>query len=144
MVIVAIAALNFATVRAVWGGSGPTPGLLAFGALPVASVLVIGLLVGRKRPASRPFLLGFVMFGVAALAIYIFLSIFVAEQTLMPYVSLILEPLMRITGRVPSDAYIAAIYPAAVVTLGVPQLVFALLGGYLSRRYKVTITIDRR
>ena len=84
MLFVAVAAINFAGVRAALGSRGPTHGLLAIGALPVASVLAMGLLAGRRRPDRHAFLLGFTTFGAVALALYLFLAIFLAEQTLVP------------------------------------------------------------
>jgi hypothetical protein len=140
MLFVAVAAINFAAVRAALGSRGPTHGLLAIGALPVASVLAMGLLAGRRRPDRHPFLLGFTTFGAAALALYLFLAIFLAEQTLAPYVSLFLEPLVRIFGPEPSVAFISAVWSVAAVMLVSPQLAFAILGGFLSRKYKVSIT----
>jgi hypothetical protein len=72
MVAVAIAALDsWAIVGIELGKVGI---LLVFGALPMANVLVVGLLAARHRPATRPYLLGFEAFGATALAIYIILS----------------------------------------------------------------------
>ena len=46
---------------------------LVVGALPMANVLVAGLLIARQRPRSRPFLLGFEVFSAIALALYVVL-----------------------------------------------------------------------
>ena len=45
--------------------------LLVLGALPMANVLPVGLLIGQRRPENRPFRLGFVSFGAMALALYV-------------------------------------------------------------------------
>ncbi len=68
MVAVAIAAFDFGAIRAMFGSWGHS---LLLGALPMANVLAVGILVGQQRPGSRPFLLGFEVFGAMALAFYV-------------------------------------------------------------------------
>ena len=46
MVFVALAGLNFAMFRAALGDPGPTMHLLALGAMPMASAMLIGLRIG--------------------------------------------------------------------------------------------------
>jgi small basic protein len=72
MVAVAIAALDFGAIRAHLDPQSDTAGLV-FGALPMANVLLVGLLTAPYRPRSRSYLLGFEAFGAIALALYIFL-----------------------------------------------------------------------
>ena len=69
MVAVAIFAVDLAAIRAMLGF--PEVGLAVLGGLPMANILVVGNLVGRQRPGSRPFLIGFEAFGVMALAIFV-------------------------------------------------------------------------
>ena len=77
MVAVAIAALDFAAIGAILGsGTGDFGIFLLLGALPMANVLAVGILIGQRRPGSRPFLLGFEAFGAMALALYIALVSF--------------------------------------------------------------------
>ena len=64
MVAVAIAALNLAVIRVLLGS--PVGELVVLGALPMANVLAVGLLIGLRRRGSRPFLLGFEAFGAMA------------------------------------------------------------------------------
>jgi hypothetical protein len=71
MVLVALAALNLGAMRAVSGFRGFTRSLLTTGVLPMANVLIAGLLIGRRYPGSRRFVLGFEAFGVMALAVAI-------------------------------------------------------------------------
>jgi hypothetical protein len=71
MVVVAIAALNLVAIRALFGFRSLMGELLTVGALPMANVLAVGLLIGHWRPGNRPFLLGFVAFGAMALATYV-------------------------------------------------------------------------
>jgi hypothetical protein len=65
MFLVAIAGIDFAGIRPLLDDNGQADTvrvLLSLGALPVANVLVAGMLIARKRPGSRPFLLGFEVF----------------------------------------------------------------------------------
>src|SRR5437867_3038453 len=63
MVLVAIAALNFAAIRVASNYREPTRDLLVTGALPMANVLVVGLLMGCHYRQSRRFLWGLEVFG---------------------------------------------------------------------------------
>jgi hypothetical protein len=154
MVAVAIAGIHFAAIRALFDGrAGVVGAYLLLGALPMADVLVVGMLIARQRSGSRPFLLGFEVFGALALALYI-VEATCSGASYGPldwYVSLVLRPLIRITS-LRLGPMIPAIRPyglfvrnaidlfVGIVMLVGPQLVFALIGGILSRRYKITIT----
>ena len=74
MVVVAVAALDFAAIRAFLGSKSLAADSLLLGALPMANVLALGILTGQRRPRSSPFLLGFGTFGAIALAVYVALS----------------------------------------------------------------------
>jgi hypothetical protein len=139
MVFVALAALNFTVVRAALDGI--ISELLAVGAMPMATVLAIGLLIGYRRPGSRPFLLGFESFGALALAFYIALASCFDDEAVNPYLGLLLDPIAKAIGTRPV-VWIPIACSVGVVMLGLPQLAFALTGGFLSRKYR--ITIDRR
>src|SRR3954454_2036881 len=69
MVAIAIAALDFAAIRAFL--DIPDVFLLVLGAVPMANVLAVGILIGQQRPGSRPFLLGFEAFGAMALVLFV-------------------------------------------------------------------------
>jgi hypothetical protein len=71
MLVVAIAALDFVAIRALFGFRSLMGELLILGALPMANVLAVGLASRQRRPGTRPFLLGFVPFGAMALALYV-------------------------------------------------------------------------
>ena len=71
MVVVAIVALDLVAIRALLGFRSLMGELLILGALPMANVLAVGLLIGQRRPGNRPFLLGFVPFGAMSLALYV-------------------------------------------------------------------------
>ena len=138
MVAIAIAALDFTAIRMASDRIIPSGELLELGALPMANVLAVGLLIGQRRRGSRPFLLGFEAFGAMALAVYVVLAGF-SPHRVIDYLELLLDPIRRTIGLDRTVALIATIYPVGVVMLGLPQLAFALIGGFLSRRYKITI-----
>ena len=138
MVAVAIAALNSAAIRAMLGSRAGD--FLALGALPMASVLAVGLLIGHRRPEARPYLLGFEAFGATALAIYVAAARCYREEVLIPYLTPILEPIRDTIGQNQPYVLFPAMISIAMIMLGLPQLAFALIGGFLSRRFKVTIT----
>ena len=138
MVAVAIAALDFAAIRALPGS--PSGELVLLGALPMANVLAVGLLIGLRHRGSRPFLLGFEAFGVMALAFYIALTGFSPHPGVISYLDLLLQPTSRTIGTGRPGVLIAIICSIAVVMLGLPQFTFALIGGFLSRRFKITVT----
>ncbi len=64
MVAVAIAGIDFGVIRTLLAEL-----FLVMGALSMANVLVVGLLIAQQRPSSRPFLWGFEVFGAMALAL---------------------------------------------------------------------------
>jgi hypothetical protein len=115
---------------------------LILGALPMANVLAVGLLIGRRRPNSRLFLLGFEAFGAAPLVLY---SAFVCfssdfEGPSHPYLSATLGPLIMLVEQ----DYPSLLHPISLIgiaaMLGWPQAAFALFGGFLYRSFKITIT----
>lgn len=63
MVAVAIAAINFGVMREVVGSRSSRNIVLLLGSLPMANVLMVGVLINQRRPGWRPFLLGFEVFG---------------------------------------------------------------------------------
>jgi hypothetical protein len=136
MVFIALAALNLTAIRGVSEIGSRTNNhgvaILALGALPMANVLTVGLLIGRRRRGGRPFLLGFEAFGAAALVLYLALVSFFAEGSVMPYLYLVLKPLAQTIGL-----HIPVFYAITAVMLGLPQLAFALIGGILSRRFGI-------
>jgi hypothetical protein len=149
MVAVAIAALDFLAIRAYLDSYGPWAWLMLLGAMPMANVLAVGLLIARQRPKSRAFLLGFQTVGAAALALHVILMILVIEpmgastpcnQLLEWYLDLVCRPIVASIGNDQSLVLAAVQFSVVVVLLGWPQLAFALIGGFLSRRYQVTIT----
>jgi len=133
MFVVLVVALNLVAGGPYYGQTGmERPSLLSSGALPMASILAVGLFVLMKRPTGRPggrrFLAGFEAFGVAAL----FLYISCAEMFPEPIHQKLGDLLMRFiwTGR--------PLFSVALMALCLlPQLLVALLGGCLNTRYRV-------
>jgi hypothetical protein len=138
MVAVAVAALDFGAIRAMLNFREGIS--LILGALPMMNVLVICMLIGRRRPENRPFLFGFEAFGVLALAIYVALWSFLPDEALRPYIELFIVPLERLIGRGRPLVFIPITCFVGVVILGWPQVAFALIGGSLSRRFKISFT----
>jgi hypothetical protein len=139
MFAVAIAAVNFAAIRGLFG-PGIGGWLLVFGALPMANVLIVGILIARQRPGSRPFLLGFEVFGALALALYIVAVTRSGsgDGPLDRYIQVLgpLRPVIQPYGLFVATAI--ELFLGIVMLVG-PQLVFAVAGGFLSRRFKVAI-----
>jgi hypothetical protein len=141
VVAVAIAAVDFGAIRELLApGMRPGGDLLLAGGLPMANVLVVGLLIAHQRRRSRPFLLGFEVFGATALAVYIALASGFREEAVIPYLNPFINPLENILKGHAPIVFIPIMISVAVVVLSLPQVVFALIGGLLSRRFKITIT----
>jgi hypothetical protein len=145
MVAVAIIAVDFGAIRAATGaGTWLAVGLLLVGALPMANVLVVGMLIARQRLRSRPFLLGFEGFGAIALALYIYLatssplSPLSAEGPIESYLRLAFDPLNAVIRPYGPFVRSAIQLLVGVLMLIGPQLVFALIGGFLSRRFTIS------
>ena len=136
MVFVALAALNFAVFRSAGDAHSKTGVLLALGAIPMASVLAIGLIIGYRRHGSRPFLPGFESFGAMALALFAAAAVLFGGKMLESYTRIFIDPLSKIIGP---DRPLIHI-PVAYAAFGLPQVAFALMGGFLSRKYRITIT----
>jgi hypothetical protein len=141
MVAIVIAAINFGALRAFI--ESDRSGFLVLGALPMANVLTFGILIGLRRRGISPFLLGFEAFGAIALAIYLALRISFPNATVRLYIESLINFLMDAVGRdgiflVIPIAYFAMF--AVGVMLVSPQVAFAAMGGFLSRRYRITIT----
>ena len=107
--------------------------------MPMATVLAIGLLIGHERLGERPFILGFESFGALALALYVVLATWFSDETIGPYLGLFIDPLVKRIGQ-NRHLFAPIANPGIAVMLGWPQVAFALIGGYLFRRYKVTIS----
>ena len=133
MVVVLVLAVNLAAGGPFYGPNGMEwLSLLSSGALPMASILAVGLVVFMKRPSGRlgrrRFLAGFEAFGAAALYLYI-ASAYLFPETIHQNLG---DRLKRIIwpGR-PLFSW------CLMVLCLLPQLFVALLGGWLNARYRI-------
>jgi hypothetical protein len=140
MVGIAIAALDFAVIRAML--RYPEIGFFVLGALPMVNVLVVGTLVAQQRLANRPFLLGFAVSGAMVLALFVALMILDQNQDgpIFYYLSLFYVPMEKAVGLDRPYVRIPLECSGVVSMLTVPQVAVALIGGFLSRRFKIIIT----
>ena len=138
MVFVALAALEFGAIRAVTDYEGSTRDSLVVGALPMANFLVVGLLIGLRHPWSRRFILGFELFGATALALYIAMAILFADELGQSYLELAIKPLRETLGRAGWTTFrLLMAYFILSLWACLPQLGFALIGGFLSRNFRI-------
>jgi amino acid permease len=135
MIFIALAAFNFAAVRNALDNPDLVGQLLAFGFMPMASILTIGLLVGFLRRFSRPYLLGFESFGAIASIVYLLLVIFYRNEMVRPYACRFVDPLEKIMPTDESLSFVLIACPVLVLVLTLPQVTFALVGGFLTRRF---------
>jgi hypothetical protein len=124
--------------------------LLALGAPPFASLLALGAgmmirsLIARRE--CSPFLFGFLSCGSATLVGYI-ACLFMAPRWVEDYLEMLVIVLafvpMEIVGSVTSNQMDEAITRSTFMTvLCLPQLLLALLGGWLNERYlRLTLKI---
>ena len=144
MAFVAIAALDFGAMRLLFNSAfGLNAHLISvwgWGALLMANILAIGLLLGSMGRASRRFIWGFEIFGATTLALYVSGASFFPEELVIPLMDHIGRPLVEILRDGPylyRSGYIVLNLVLAVVT-ALPQLAFALVGGFLFRNFRLT------
>jgi hypothetical protein len=139
MLVVALAALDLGAIRSMIVWKSMWGVLLVLGALPMANALAVALPIGQHPPGDRPFLLGFVAFGAMALALYVAtVSRFPREVTMLS-IRPLTDLLVRTLGPDRPLALIAMQCAGGVVMLGLPQWSFALMGGILARRHRISI-----
>jgi hypothetical protein len=109
--------------------------VLGLGALPVANALAIGLIGWRIRPRWRPFLAGFIAFGMLALTVYIGLVYWSTESVIMPLLLSILRPVSRAIRYANPIWRTGAFYTITVVMLITPLLLAAVIGGVVTHKY---------
>jgi hypothetical protein len=143
MGIVGVAAIDFGAIRATSEPGVPGGLLLCMAVLPMANVLAGGLLVGHRCRGCRRFLMGFEAFGVVPL-IFLIAAIVSNDDRVRSYLTMVVEPLRTSLGPTAGQEWstfrllVARSILALWATL--PQLAFALIGGFLSRSYRIAIT----
>jgi hypothetical protein len=101
----------------------------------VLTVLAIGLLVGYRWRAIRPFLVGFEAFGIAALALFI-AGMVSYSQVLLPHFQNAVRPLVGYLSDGPyiSTSKVWLAYCVVEGTITLPLVAFAAIGGFLTHR----------
>ncbi len=140
MALTALIALDCLATRVGWGSNDVRVAMLYFGVLPWLNVLLVGLAVLRgRRRRNEPvaFLVGFEAFGWAVLvfSVTLILAFAAACEPVIEGLDRLLGPL---TGVVPPLGFAAALVIAMTI-LTLPQLIAAVAGGLLTRRYRVRI-----
>jgi hypothetical protein len=152
MVVIGIVAVDIWPIRSLVATASAVKFLLAIGALPMANILVVALMRAKGRHGSRSFSAGFLVFGGIALALYVALTVSSfsddgfhgpSNQYSKVVVSCLVELLTlveRYVGSVRPLIFFPVLYGGIVVLLGAPQLAFALMGGFMFRMFKITIS----
>jgi hypothetical protein len=137
MVFVAIIGLNCWAIHTILDYRSWIAVQVGTGNLPMANILIIAPLVGYRYRGCRRFLWGFEVFGAAAVALKVALT--VVDGPWPPfwvsYVRLVTDPLIRIWGRAGIWNYPQCLIcvPLGSLWLTLPQLAFALIGGFFFR-----------
>jgi hypothetical protein len=110
---------------------------LEFGALPMANILLLGLMIGYWRPGSRRFVWGFEALGVTALALYIAGATVFNDELLWPYLKLVIEPMVKTHGGLLTTVEYWCLQAILAVMLVLPQMAIALIGGLFTRYFRM-------
>jgi hypothetical protein len=154
MAAVAAVAINLAVWRSIdWtnAAGGLSHFLFACGAMPMASLLILVVVTSaptlmRGGPVS-PFVVGFEALGWAA--VFAFISCYsVAPSVLLGYAGLIGAYTRPVFERYFTDSpsWVGMFFElgAGVVIFSPPQLLVALLGGWLARKLGLTVRFERQ
>jgi hypothetical protein len=139
---VLIAALDALLFRALIDDqTGSAAKVAIVGILPMATILLVGLLLmtrrGMRRAGDRPSLIGFEVYGWAAVFLFA-VGALIWPDSMMAYVEVVLSALIWLIG----DTSSLERYPivagaleigALAIALTAPQLLLALLGGRRAR-----------
>jgi hypothetical protein len=147
MAMIAIVAIDFAVIRCLDGTDSLIVKVILIGSIPMASILVLGLpsLIRRitSRGKHRPFLVGFEAVGWTILLLYTGGAILFPESVATAIDSAG-ELLIGPTGHEDHPAWRSTVLFLGVMMLLLPQLVAALIGGWLNQTSEIRITIRRR
>lgn len=144
MAVIIVVAADLAAGRALVRTGLLLGVLVAFGTLPMATMLVLGIpslvRVSREPGKSRPFLMGFEAVGWAVLLAYTGGAVLSAESVAgsLEWVGWVIE-FIPVGLR---DTILGEVLFMLLILL--PQLAAAPMGGWLNRKFKVRISIERR
>jgi hypothetical protein len=143
MLVVTIVALDCIAVRAIPQAVTVFDIFWGFGVLPMANILAIVILIAKRRRRSQPFLWGFETFGLVAVSLCFLLfcvlwicscqdeiGFFIIVRLLGPW-------LLAMSVDPNRETYGPILFASFAVFITVPQLVFGLIGGLLSRKFKI-------
>jgi hypothetical protein len=148
MLVVGIIALDFGAIRAVFDLESRFLFLLCVLVIPMANILAVGLLLAFLRPRSRDFLKGFEVFGAMAL-VFVAVLAMRAEGLVQLYLG---PPMALYEATIGPPPPLRQDWPSYQLLVGFcflslwatwPQLAFALMGGFRSRRSGATGRPDR-
>jgi hypothetical protein len=111
---------------------------LKLGALPMANILGAGHMIGNSGRGSRRFLWGILAFGAATLALFVAAACFCADSLVLPNLRLTLAPSVGIRPPVITTIPPVIVYSAATFMLVLPQAAFAVIGGFLTRNFRIS------
>ncbi len=143
MLVVAITALDLGVIRAISDAESRSLFLLCVVTLPMANILAVGLLLAFLRPRSRHFLRGFEVFGAMALAFFVVLAVR-ADGLVQFY---LIPPMALYGATIGPPPPLSQNWPSYQLLIGFcflsiwatwPQLIFALMGGFLYRKPEAT------
>jgi hypothetical protein len=142
MLIVVIAALDFSVIRAELENDSPVGGRLLLFALPMANALAIALLMGRIFPDDRSFIVGFVVCGAIAMVPYIVLATSIPDEAVAFFANRAVRLLESWTDN--PWLFMPAIALGYLLLVVSPQLLVALIGGVLFRKFNITLRMSHR
>jgi hypothetical protein len=130
MKLVAFAALNLAAVHALYDGTGEE---LLYLALPTGNVMSIVVIAGIRRPALRPFALGFL--GAGTLSLVAFLAWTDANPwTFLRYFEPPCQAIERLLEKGFPNTHMALLYAIVLTAFAIPHAVAGLAGGWLAAK----------
>lgn len=133
MSVVLLVAVDFAIVRALWDTNGPQVGIAIF-TLPMVSLLTLALPHLRANHAARPFWLGFELIGGTMVAFVAFVAWFHPHTFFWP-----MSLIERNIPQWHEEARLGLSITCGVLLYTTPQLLAALIAGWLSGRYRVIL-----
>jgi hypothetical protein len=144
MLLVAIIAIDFATLQALLQHNvSLAVGRLLIGTVPMASILMAGVIFGLRHPRSRRFFLGFEVFGVIALALWGALGFFSTVSVFDRYSFIMRDIWIRILGSYPAFVPLPIAYVVFLIWMALPQVAFALVGGLAFHKFGIAERAER-
>jgi hypothetical protein len=133
MAVIFFVAADFAIVRALWGTNEPL--IVAIITLPMINLLLMVLPGARRGRDLRPFWLGFEAAGWMMVVLFASLASFFEDAFLYPIEWIDMHDSL-LSG---SPTEFAFLISSSVVIYTIPQVLAAMVGGWLSSRYRVVI-----